>query len=449
MDGLDEGVMDTPELDAPEVDVDDAELGNAEGGLEEQQPETEQTEQQASDDPFTTRFGRDYRQWLNNLKQTDPNAAKFVKQARDSYGREFALKQLEPTGIDGIREKYALLNSLTHGEAKGTDAIAAMQERLQQTDEVDTLLAAGDPRALESLGEDFNPGLAKLAPAILDRVSQSDPEAYQAAVLPHVVKTLMASPLLGEYNGKIDEINWRLSGRTLDQLSEQELRQIAQTAIAGLTGVSKNFNAMGQKAGEVKAAPTNQRSEIDTRSAELDQREQKMHWDTQIEPKVQSHEKSVFDKLFDPYQKRLKLGDPQKSAAFSAFHKAVIDAAQQDQAFQRQWKLYKSQKSPDPTTVVNFINHSLTKYGTAAMAQLVKDRWEPFLTGRPRTSQIVKLGTKPNGPVEPNVEVRSVKPPMHEIDHQNTPLDWTAMSYPGGRKYRLLSGKVVQVRSVV
>lgn len=443
------GVMDTPELESPEVEVDDAELESS-SELSAESTDTDDpssTDQVSGDDPYTTRFGREYRQWLNNLKQTDPQAAKFVKQARDSYGREFALKQLEPNGIDGIRERYALLNSLTHGDAKGTDAIAAMQERLQQTDEVDGLLAAGDPRALESLGEDFNPGLAKLAPAILDRVSQSDPEAYQSAILPHVVKTLMNSPLLSEYNGKVDEINWRLSGRTLDQLSDVELKQIAQTAIAGLTGVSKNFNAMGQKAGEVKAQPvSNQRNELEQERTALDQERQKMHWDTQIEPKVQAHEKTVFDKLFDPYQKRLKLGDPQKAAAFQAFHQSIISAAQKDESFQRQYKLYKTQKNPDPIAVTGFVNHALSKYGKAAMDGLVKDRWEPFLAGRTRT-QSGKPGVRPTGPVEPNVEVRSVKPPMHEIDHQNTPLDWTAMSYPGGRKYRLLTGKIVQVRS--
>lgn len=451
MDGFDAGVIDTP-VEADELlGEEGSELGESTDELGEQEPE--QVEQPDPENPtgeFTTKFGREYRAWLNGLKQTNPEAAKFVKQARDSYGREFALKQLEPRGIDGIREKYALLDTLTHGEAKGSEAITAMQQSLQEWDDFDQAILSGDPKAFEGITPEFDAGLAKLAPAYLDRVAKVDPEGYQNAILPHVVGMLKDSPLISDYNGSVDELKWRLSGRTLDQLSEQEIRQVAATAVNAVSKVGVGFNQMGQKAGEVRTAPVDQkRTEFETERTAFEQEKQKLHWDTKIEPKVQAHEKSTFDKLFDPYQKRLKLGDAQKQGAFKAFHQGVISAAQGDKDFQRQYALYKSQKSPDPAAVANFINVALSKYGKVAMDELVKDRYEPFLNGPRKVQAAGKPGAKPAGPVEPNVEVRTVKPPMHEIDHQNTPLDWTAMSYPGGRKYRLLSGKVVQVRSVV
>lgn len=441
MDGLDAGVMDTPELDTPDEQPEE-ELGNAEGGLE-PEPDTEQPEDEAASGEFTTKFGREYRAWLNGLKQTNPEAAKFVKQARDSYGREFALKQLEPRGIDGIREKYALLDTLNHGEAKGSEAITAMQQSLQEWDDFDQAILSGDPKAFEGITPEFDAGMAKLAPQYLDRVAKSDPAAFESAILPHVANMLGNNDALKQFNYLVDIFDGKYG-----QLDGQTL--YART-IECLSKMGKSFNELGQKAVEARtpASIDPKISQVDQRSAALDQREQKMHWDTKIEPKVQAHEKSTFDKLFDPYQKRLKLGDAQKAGAFKAFHQGIITAAQGDQDFQRQYKLYKSQKSPDAAAVANFINVALSKYGKTAMDELVKDRYEPFLNGTRKAQQNGKPGTRPQGPVEPHVEVRSVKPPMHEIDHQNTPLDWTAMSYPGGRKYRLLSGKVVQVRSTV
>jgi hypothetical protein len=247
---------------------------------------------------------------------------------------------------------------------------------------------------------------------------------------------LQQSPALQHFNSLIDVLNTTDDPR-LDQNTKY------QYALRALGKMSEAFNQLGQKAGEVKAAPVNaQRSEIEQQRTQLEQERQKMHWDTQIEPKVQQHEKTLFDKLFDPYQKRLKLGEPQKAAAFQSFHQSIISAAQKDPDFQRQYKLYKSQKSPDPVAVTNYVNHALSKYAKTAMDGLVKERWEPFLTGRPRAAQAVaKPGAKPTGPVAPNVEIRTVKPPMHEIDHRRShPLEMAQGIYT------LYSGKKIQVK---
>src|ERR1700761_5877659 len=124
MDGLDAGVLDTPEVDSPELDETE-ELGNAEGGLEEQ-PEAESTEQTAvKDDPYTTKFSREMRAALKQWEQANPEAARFAKQARDNHARLFALQQVEPRGIDGIRENYALLQAIG-----GTEGLTGLQERI-------------------------------------------------------------------------------------------------------------------------------------------------------------------------------------------------------------------------------------------------------------------------------------------------------------------------------
>lgn len=443
MDGLEAGVMDTPDIEAPELEQpDDAELGNAEGGLE-AEPGTETTDSDGKDDPYTTRFGREYRTWRNTLKQTDPAAAKFIQRAGDDYGRLFALNQIAPRGVDEVREKFALLNTLTHGEAKGSEAITAMQQSLQEWDDFDQAVLSGDPKVFEGITPEFDAGLAKLAPAYLDRVAQSDPEAYQAAILPHLVGTLAKSPVIGSFNTAVDVLNEKPPEWLTPDQKTQWAADRMQRVRALVGQMSDAFNQMGQKAGEVRTAPVDKnRTEFEQQRTAFEQEKQKMHWDTKIEPKVQAHEKTTFDKLFDPYQKRLKLGDAQKAGAFKAFHTSIIDAAKGDKDFQRQYALYKSQKNPDAAAVSNFINVALSKYAKTAMDELVKDRYEPFLAGPRKTQQAGKPGTKPTGPVEPNVEIRSIKPPMHEIDHQRTPIPWLAQ-----KKYYLTNGKIIQVRS--
>jgi len=77
------------------------------------------------------------------------------------------------------------------------------------------------------------------------------------------------------------------------------------------------------------------------------------------------------------------------------------------------------------------------------MDQIINENYGSFLKGKPQTplTSVTNKG-KQAGPVEPNVEIRTVKPPMSEIDHQRTPIEWLAQ-----KKYRLYSGKIIQVRA--
>lgn len=434
MDGMEAGVIDTPELEAPE-EVEE-ELGNADGGLEEQtETETPENPEAAEASEFTTKFGREYRAWLNGLKQTNPEAAKFIKQARDDYGRAFAIQQIDKRGIDGIRERHALLDSLTHGDAKGTEAITAMQERLAEAQEVDSLLEQGDPRALETLGEQFNPGLAKLAPAILDRVSKTDPAAFDAAILPHVMSTIQKSDALTQFNYLIDIFNGKygkLDGQTLYARTTECLGKMGEA-----------FNALEAKAGEAKTPPpvNKTQTDADEKLARAERIEQDSHWKSNIQSQTDPYANAKFEELFKPSNMRLKLDSTAKADLRSAWLGATTKAMSADPDYQRQMKLYRSQKNPDAAAVTNYVKNAINKHSKTAMESLVKARYGSFLAGKPRTQQVVKPGGKPLGAVGPNVEVRTVKPANDDIDFQKTGRDgvWN-------NRFVLKNGKTVQVR---
>src|SRR6266567_2668444 len=187
------------------------------------------TDQTDPSNPYTTKFSREMRTALKQWEQANPEAAKFAKQARDNHARLFALTQLEPKGIDGVREKYALLDSLAHGEAKGPEALTAMREELAGIQQIDAKVAAGDPTALDSFGPDFNAGLAKLAQAILDRILSSDPEAHESIMLPQHVKFLAGSQFVKDYNDIIDVLNTQGDPRFAVEQQQGEFELLMQS----------------------------------------------------------------------------------------------------------------------------------------------------------------------------------------------------------------------------
>jgi hypothetical protein len=432
-------VMDLdPEIDAS-TDVDlEAEPIETEGA--EPAESTEQEPQQTTDQPdspYTTKFSREMRAALKAWETANPESARFAKQARDNHARLFALTQLEPKGIDGVREKYALLNSLAVGDSKGIEAVTAMQERLAGVEEVDEMLASGNPKAFDALGPDFDAGLAKLAPAYLDRVKASDPAAYEAAILPHFVSQLAQSDLVREYNALVDVLNAQDDPR-FDDATKMKF------AISQLTKMERWMNGLAGKVGEIKpnGQVNTQQSELEQQRTELERERQQIHWDTKIKPLALQYENQTFNSLLDPYQKRLRLDDGAKADLLQAFKNGLENAGLRDKEYMRQMKIYQGQRNPDPNAVANYVKNAINKHSKTVLEGLVKARYGSFLAGKPQTQVRVTTNSgKPAGPVEPNVEIRTVKPPMSEIDHQRTPIEWLAQ-----KKYRLYSGKIIQVR---
>jgi hypothetical protein len=432
-------VMDLdPEIDSG-IDVDlAAEPVETEGTEPAESTEQEPQQSNEPDSPYTTKFSREMRAALKAWEAANPDSARFAKQARDNHARLFALTQLEPKGIDGVREKYALLDSLAVGDSKGIEAVTAMQERLAGVEEVDEMLASGNPKAFDALGPDFDAGLAKLAPAYLDRVKASDYAAYEAAILPHFVSQLANSDLVKEFNALVDVLNAQDDPR-FDDATKMKF------AISQLTKMERWMNGLVGKVGEIKpnGQVNTQQSELEQQRTELERERQQIHWDTKIQPPLVQHENKTFESLLAPYQKRLNLDKASIAARMRDFKTALKAAGEADKDYMRQMKIFRNQRNPDPAVVNNFVKNAITNKSKAIMDQIINENYGSFLKGKPQTpvTSIANKG-KQAGPVEPNVEIRTVKPPMSEIDHQRTPIEWLAQ-----KKYRLYSGKIIQVRA--
>lgn len=386
--------------------------------------------QQQTDDKTDARRGsKEFRDWLKTQEAT-PEGAKFAKQVRADYYKVQQLAELDPEGINGIRAKYALLES-----AGGPEAITQLQERVAEVEATDQLIASGDPKGLAALGPDFDPGLAKLTPAILDRVMRADPEAYSAAILPHLMTALAGSPLTGDLNRMIDV----MQAPHLDEAGKLK-------ALTGLLArIGQWYQVNEEKAGKLKTAPVDQqRTQFDQERSEFDKQQQVAHWTNNIAPTVTGYEKQKLDEAFKPYATKLRLDAAGSADLFAAFRSKMKEVGQADKAYMQQMAVYHKQKNPDPAVVSNFVKAAINRHYKTVVDGVVKARYGRFLgnTQTRQTQRTQQPGARQVGaPAGGGVTVVAVKPPVEDIDYRRTSESdqWKGV-------YTLKTGKKVQVR---
>lgn len=434
---MEDAVMDV--VDAGEV-VDSGVSSEESGG--------EHQEQQQEENPYAPKGSREYSQWLKAQQERlgeDPTAKKFLRLSKDNHARLYQLQQLEPRGIDGIRERYAAVDSVVHGELKGVEAINALQDELRGVQDIDNRLLAGDATALKDLGEDFaTKALPQLAGPILDMVREANPEAYSKAVLPHFVAALANSELVRDHNGIIDLLNQKPPDYlTAEQKQAWAVDQMKQ--IRGLAGnMTSWLNAQAAKAGELPKQGTQTaksgQAELTPEQKELEERrkgDETTHWKENIGTLTNAHADKKFDELMRPYDKRLRLDKAARADLKQAFVQGITAKARSNKAYVDQMGRYHSQKKPDPNTVSNYFKVEFDKHAKTSLDSLVNQRYKPFLAGRPQAGAAKPAaGAKP---VAPGVTIVNAKP--KNIDFKNTPLPWLHE-----KKYKTLDGKVVQWR---
>ena len=360
------GVM----IEAPEVEeTEQVETETSSDTLPESTESTEGSRQppKAKDDPYTTKFSREMRAELKKWESEHPEAAKYAKQARDNHARLYALNQIEPKGIDGVREKYALLEGLSHGESSGAEALAAIQEELQGVQETDELLASGDPRAFEALGDAFNDGLAKLAPAYLERIAKSDPESLNRAVMPYLVSTLQKSELVKHYNDLVDVLNAQNDPRFNDQTK-------MQFTIQSLAKMGQWLNGLQDKAVAPPAGPNKEQEQFQTERSKFQEEKVTTHWEAKIYPQTRQFVDAKFKELFAPYQSRLKLPPEALDDAKADFRRRLNAAGEADKPYMGQISVYRKQGMANPEAVVNFVRSGLARHVKPVMDAMMKAR---------------------------------------------------------------------------
>ena len=429
----DEMVMETPELGAEVVETPEA-------------PEQEAPEQQAgeSDKKFSVRFSN----WLKTTRDTatDPEVQKFARYGKDLEGRDRALRELFPNGVNDVREVKAALDGVQFGELKGIEAIGALQDSVRETEQVDGMIAAGDPKVLDLFDENFNDGLGKLAGPILDRIQQANPEAYNAAVLPHFVNALRSSPLVQAQNALASVLeeqppSWLTADQKVHWINDKLARAVQHNnAMAEWLNAQANAVKGTQRP---NGKPT--RPPIDQEREQFEAQQRDYHWKTNIAPNLDKHAVTSFDQLFKPYNQRLKLDSAAQEVLRKDFVSRVVEKAAQNRQYMAQIQRYRSQKNPDPATVLNLAKVEFDKHSKGVINEIINERYRTFLGSKQNPTPRAANGTfqpqNGNGP-----RVVSVKPNQADIDFQRTPVDWLNTAKDGSKKYMMKDGKVLIYR---
>jgi hypothetical protein len=121
------------------------------------------------------------RKTLKWLRENGGEHSERAQEIERYLGENKSYKSVYPT-VKEAREAKLAVDSVG-----GVAKIAELQHSAAHMAEVDSLLEAGDPKILDDIFKQAPQGMAKLAPAILDRLAQSNPQAYAKAVTPHAL----------------------------------------------------------------------------------------------------------------------------------------------------------------------------------------------------------------------------------------------------------------------
>ena len=349
---------------------------------------------------------REFREWLKRLEAT-PESQKFAKQVRADFYKAQQIAQIDPEGINGIRQKYALLESVG-----GAEAVADLQERAAESDALDQALGTGDPRALDVLGPEFDAGLAKLAPAFLDRVQRADPEAFSSAMLPHLMTTLAGASLTADLSRMVEVMN----AAHLDD--KAKLDSVGRL----LRSIAQFYRTTEEKAASLKSAPLDpERRAFELERSRFERQQQQAHWSNHIIPQVAGYEKQKLEEAFRPFASRLRLDAAATEDLFHAFRSRLKELGQADTAYLKQMGIYHKQKNPDPATVANFVKAAINRHYKTVVEGVVKARYGRFLGAAQVQARRVQPTARQGDARSGAPTIVSAKPSPDQIDYRRTP----------------------------
>jgi hypothetical protein len=303
-------LVETPEVDNPELVTPPEETPEAEG-------EPEET-------PDGRKVPDEVRKALKAFRDASPENAKAASALRDSYGRELAYKNEFATVKDAQNAKATLATVESYGGVEGIQATMA------EIEEVDQLLAAGDPKALDKIIEVAGEGFSKIAPAMLDKLQASNPDAYAATIRPHLVDAIGKSGLSEAFSAVIQSMEIsREPGASPEFRSKYE-----KQATEGLSKIYQYLQNLGKTPAPTGAPTTGAPDKLSERETAIAAREAQ-HFNQEVGSQANVKMNASLEKAISPYLRQLKLGPQAKSDFVQGVYDEVAKLAKADPNYQR------------------------------------------------------------------------------------------------------------------
>lgn len=251
-------------------------------------PDTDHTDKpdQSDDKPDKRRNPDALRKALKWLRENGQEHSERAAEIERYLGENKSYKTVYPTVKEARETKLAI--DAIGGVAK----IAELQHSVAHMAEVDSMLEAGDPKVLDEIFQLAPKGIAKLAPAILDRLAESNPQAYISAVAPHALGFMDAQGLTDAIDAMVQSFN---AGKPDE--AKQVLARIVQW-----------YKNTANTSAPTAAKPDPEREAFEKERETFSQ--QKYHGEVKATfDQVVSHAEQILDKHLSADRKRLGLSD--------------------------------------------------------------------------------------------------------------------------------------------
>jgi len=257
---------------------------------------------------------------LEQLKAADPKAHGFLK---DVLFRDRAFKQEFPGGLAEAKKLKETLSSLPEG------GLEAIQAEKAEWDSIDQAYNAADPRFLDIMVEANPQSFNKLAPAMIQKFAQVDPDGYQRHMAGVFVSTLMNSGI---------SANLRFLGRALEMGDKDTGKTILDEITGWITSLDNTAKS------QPKAPERN--PELDAREQRVKEAEDKQ-WVDHTAGEVNSFKTSAIKKELSQYLKGQQLDDDTYEALENQALKYLNNILLADPQFSKTFNAYCENKDRD------------------------------------------------------------------------------------------------------
>ena len=187
-----------------------------------------------------------------------------IKAVRNAIQSESAISSKYPNGLSEVETVLEAAKSLADDES--IPLPEAIQQTLQERSyfrELNGLYTKGDPKFVERLVEAGPEAFENIAPAVLRKYAEINPEAYSAQVAQAVVRHMQGAEV---------PLQFRILSTFLPQLPDGPAKDQVIQACEALFGWSEGLKALSQKKIEAKAIPTqeNQAKGQDPQAQQID-----------------------------------------------------------------------------------------------------------------------------------------------------------------------------------
>lgn len=408
--------MENVEIDEPvlendsEVDV-DVDQNTSEDGT--QDKSQDQDQDNISTEKITN---KSVTEAIKLVSSDHPEQTKILKKLQDAYFRNQEFEKAFPTASEASSVKQLL------DDIGGVDGIQSIQDAVRNFTEQDNLLEAGNPQVLDSLFNDYPDGIAKLAPAFLDKLSKTNQGAYTNAIYPHAVGMIAYSDvpkILGSL------INQDASGRITAIESDVPRLQEAVTKLLGWYSQAYN-SAVKMNNNNFREQPQN--TELSNREKAISEKENKINTDN-FERIVGQETRATITSELTKYIKQYNLNPTQQQYFRDHLATKINQEQADDKVFQKQWQIRLNKPGQTIEKLAQFNANDINKRLKDRTFSIIKD-----IYGNPKN-------TNQNGKVtniaKPNVAKTTVsggairinnKPDSKDVnwDAPNAKLLWIA-----------------------